>query len=80
MNSNLPKLFGIIGVPYQGDQTFYVKRSLKMHNYPGVWSLPSIQFEPHDLPDVMISAGSKDISIGSQENVSGVAALLTKNF
>src|SRR6266536_4468826 len=51
MARDLPKLFGVIGVWYRGDRTFYVKRSEKMRNYPGVWSLPSIQFDPAVLAD-----------------------------
>lgn len=48
----------VIGVSYRGDArltTYYVRRSEQMENYPGVWSLPSIQHEagelrdPHDL-------------------------------
>jgi len=47
----LPKLFAIIAVAHDGERTFYVKRSSRMTNYPGVWSLPSIQFDPCDLDD-----------------------------
>ena len=51
MNRKLPQLHAVIGVRYSGNRTFYVKRSRKMANYPGVWSLPSIQFERKQLPD-----------------------------
>ena len=51
MANDLPKLFGIIGVAYRGNRTFYVRRSRQMRNYPGVWSLPLIQFDPNELPD-----------------------------
>lgn len=40
------KLHAVIGVMYNEDKTFYVKRSDKMQNYPNVWSLLSIQFDP----------------------------------
>lgn len=48
----------VIGVSYRTHPklaTFYVERSAHMENYPGVWSLPSIQHtvgelsDPHDL-------------------------------
>lgn len=49
--SCLPELHAVIGVWNRGEQTFHVKRSQKMTNYPGVWSLLSIQFNPDDLPE-----------------------------
>lgn len=51
MTSMLPKLHAIILVAHKENRTFYVKRSTQMENYPGVWSLPSIQFLPRELPD-----------------------------
>lgn len=42
----------VIGVRHDGPLTWYLRRSMRMANYPGVWSLPSIQFSPDDLPDV----------------------------
>ena len=44
-------IHAVIGVRYRGPQTYYVQRSDKMEKYPGVWSLLSIQFDPHDLDD-----------------------------
>ena len=44
-------LHAVIGVWYQGDRTFYVQRSDKMENYPGAWSLFSIQYTADELPD-----------------------------
>jgi hypothetical protein len=44
-------IHAVIGVRRRGDSTFYVKRSMEMSNYPGVWSLFSIQFSPEELPD-----------------------------
>ncbi len=49
--SNKPSLHAVIGVWHSDDVTLYVKRSEKMQNYPGVWSLFSIQFRPDQLPD-----------------------------
>lgn len=44
-------LHAVIGVWYRDDRTFYVQRSDKMENYPGAWSLFSIQYDPDELPD-----------------------------
>jgi hypothetical protein len=41
----------VIGVRHDGPLTWYAKRSMAMGNYPGVWSLPSIQFTPDDMTD-----------------------------
>lgn len=49
--STLPDLHAVIGVWNDGARTFHVKRSQRMRNYPGVWSLFSIQFRPEELPD-----------------------------
>lgn len=43
------EIHAVIGVWTRGHLTYYVKRSEKMQNYPGVWSLLSIQFDPHEL-------------------------------
>lgn len=51
MREDLPELHAVIGVRHSGERTYYVKRSLKMENYPGLWSLLSIQFDPDELPD-----------------------------
>jgi hypothetical protein len=40
------QIHAVIGVWYQDGKTFYVRRSAKMENYPNVWSLLSIQFNP----------------------------------
>jgi hypothetical protein len=46
-----PSIHAVIGVRRRGPLTWYVRRSLEMANYPGVWTLLSIQFEPRDLPE-----------------------------
>jgi hypothetical protein len=38
-----------IAVWHRGAKTFYVQRSAKMANYPLVWSLMSVQFDPATL-------------------------------
>ena len=51
MNFDLPELHAMIGVWHKDNLTYYVKRSEKMENYPSVWSLLSIQFDPAELSD-----------------------------
>jgi hypothetical protein len=40
------EIHAVIGVWCKNGKTFYVLRSERMENYPNVWSLLSIQFEP----------------------------------
>ncbi len=40
------EIHAVIGVWYKEGKTFYVCRSDRMTNYPDVWSLLSIQFDP----------------------------------
>ena len=47
-----PSLHAVIGVWFRDGRTFYVHRSRQMQNYPGAWSLLSIQYEPDDEEDV----------------------------
>ncbi len=51
MPRSLLEIHGVIGVWTREDRTFYVKRSEGMENYPGAWSLLSIQFAPEEVPD-----------------------------
>lgn len=39
-------IHAVIGVQRNGDRTLYLRRSMLMSNYKGVWSLPSIKFDP----------------------------------
>lgn len=48
---NTSPIRAVIGVSFRAPKTFYVKRSDNMENYPGVWSLPSIQYKSEELPD-----------------------------
>lgn len=43
--ADLP-IHAVIAVWHRGSKTFYVRRSARMANYPKVWSLMSIQFDP----------------------------------
>jgi hypothetical protein len=45
-------IHAVIGVRRRGGSTFYVRRSEQMENYPGVWSLFSLQYDPARVPDV----------------------------
>ena len=73
LETHVLELHAVIGVWHRGDLTYYVKRSEKMENYPGLWSLFSIQFRPDELRN------SKDLSFVrrlmqrlSQERLGGV--------
>lgn len=50
--AQMKRLHAVIGVWAKEDKTFYVKRSETMENYPGVWSLFSIQFQASLLPAI----------------------------
>lgn len=39
MKERKEPIHAVIGVRHRGSLTYYVKRSLAMPNYPGVWSL-----------------------------------------
>ena len=45
-SSERKEIHAAIGVWQRGDKTFYVLRSQKMENYPGVWGLLSLQHVP----------------------------------
>lgn len=45
-------IHAVIGVRRDGALTWYARRSLEMSNYKGVWSLPSIKFDPDVVRDV----------------------------
>ncbi|HDZ73214.1 MAG TPA: hypothetical protein ENH55_10635 [Aurantimonas coralicida] len=60
MNSGRP-IHAVIGVRRIGGSTFYVRRSNLMQNYPGVWSLFSIQHNPERLPDVRNLAAAQPL-------------------
>ena len=42
-------IHALIAVWHRGAKTFYVQRSERMANYPLVWSLMSIQFDPNSV-------------------------------
>ncbi len=42
-------IYAVIGVRRSGSRTYYVRRSARMENYPLVWSLLSIQYDPDEL-------------------------------
>src|SRR4051812_11521045 len=66
-------IYAIIGVRHKGPSTFYVKRSMEMENYPGVWSLFSIQYRPEQLLDPNdLEAASRLFERMSAERLGGV--------
>lgn len=74
------EIHAVIGVRHRGDSTFYVKRSREMKNYPGVWSLFSIQFRPDELPDPKQLGGPVNglFSRMSAERLGGVPVVVDK--
>jgi hypothetical protein len=71
-------LHAVIGVRAIGRETWYVKRSPTMANYPGVWSLLSIQHGEDELPDVTdLAAAMTLFRRMSQERLGGVPLVVT---
>lgn len=68
MSDQKQPIHAVIGVRYRGNSTYYVKRSLEMGNYPGVWSLFSIQYPPSDLPDPTKIGGTVDALFRKMSN------------
>lgn len=50
-NADARDIDAVIAVRRDGDRTWYARRSHEMSNYKGVWSLPSIKFDPAAVPD-----------------------------
>jgi hypothetical protein len=73
-------IHAIIGVRHRGDSTYYVKRSLEMPNYPGVWSLFSRQFTPYEFPNPQMLGGMTDELFRrmSEERLGGVPVKVVK--
>jgi hypothetical protein len=67
------EIHAMIGVWFKDGKTFYVRRSEKMQNYPNVWSLLSIRFEPtsfaHDT-DLVVARDLMERM--SRERLSGI--------
>lgn len=70
----MPEIHAVIGVWHRGDDTYYVKRSTKMLNYPGVWSLLSIRYNPETFLDKNdIERAASYFRTMSQQRLSGAA-------
>jgi len=69
----------VIGVWHEGDRAYYVKRSQHMENYPGAWSLFSIQIDPGELPDALdLAAAQRLMERMSAERLGGSPIRVTK--
>ena len=67
-------IHAVIGVRRNGASTWYARRSDLMSNYKGVWSLPSIKFDPTTLPDPAdIDAVQPFFDALSRERLGGVS-------
>lgn len=74
-------LHAVIGVVHDGARTFYVRRSTAMKNYPGVWSLLSIQYDPSELPDPLdLEAARPIFKRMSVERLGGVDVTVLKHL
>lgn len=75
MSSNI---YALIGVRRIGERTYYVKRSPVMANYPNIWSLLSIQFDPGEVTDpANLHVVSTHIQRLSDQRLGGVRAAAT---
>ncbi len=73
MDTMASQIEAVIGVWFKDERTFYVKRSDRMKNYPGVWSLLSIQFEQNELVDFTdLATVEKVMKRMSEERLGGV--------
>ncbi len=71
-HNNRHILDAVIGVWFHANRTFYVQRSDKMKNYPGAWSLFSIQFTPDELRDSTdLGAAQRLVERMSHERLNG---------
>ena len=74
------ELHAIIGVRFSGNRTYYLKRSRMMKNFPSVWSLMSIRFDPNWLDDRKdLIKVQKLMTKMSQERLGGVP-IITKKY
>jgi hypothetical protein len=80
MKERKEPIHAVIGVRHRGSLTYYVKRSLAMPNYPGVWSLFSFQFNPLELPDPTLVGGAVEgiFCRMSRERLGGVPVGVTR--
>ena len=68
----LVELHAVIGVCYEQERTFYVKRSSTMANYPDVWSLFSIQIDPAGFRPESLAMASEYFKKMSDLRLGGV--------
>lgn len=69
----------VIGVWSKDGRTLYVKRSGQMENYPNVWSLLSIQFNPEELSDFTdLEAAQRIMERMAEERLGGASVKLVR--
>lgn len=67
-----PPLYAVIGVAIDGRRTFCVRRSDEMENYPGVWSLLSVQTLDGDMKNPLdLEEAQASFDRLSQERLGG---------
>ena len=77
---HVSEIHAVVGVWRRGDLTYYVRRSGKMENYPGVWSLLSIQFEPSELVDPNDLQKIQEIMVGMSNERLGGTTISVKGY
>ncbi len=71
-------IHAVIAVWHRDAKTFYVKRSAKMANYPLVWSLMSIQFDPATLNPLEAAAVQPLMDKMARERLCGAPLRVTQ--
>ncbi len=71
-------IHAVIAVWHRGPKTFYVRRSDRMANYPLVWSLMSIQFDPDVVDPFNLASIQPLMEKMSNERLNGAPIRLAR--
>lgn len=72
-------IHAVIVVLHAGGLTWYVRRSERMGNYPGVWSLPSRQYDPATFEDPNdLTRAQEIVDALSAERLGGVGMRVSR--
>lgn len=80
IRSDPKELHAVIGVRFANNRTYYVRRSAKMTNFPSVWSLLSIQYDPRWLKDANDLAKVQTLMERMSKERLGGAPIKVKRF
>lgn len=73
-------IHAVIAVWHRGATTFYVRRSERMANYPLVWSLMSIQFDPKVVDPLDVASIQVLMAKMASERLQGAPIRLTRHL